>query len=90
MGNFARWVIQQARLHPFLSLVFGFWAFGYTFMVPSIFGGRLILSIAHLLGDTPQDFFIAFGFLFLSVFLFALVVPFALWTLICWALEEKE
>ncbi|MBI5198127.1 MAG: hypothetical protein HZA19_05900 [Nitrospirae bacterium] len=89
MERFFTWVLKQAKTHPYITVVFAFWAFGYTFMVPAIFGGKLILTVAHLLGDTPQAIFWGFGFLFLSVFLFALVVPFGLWLLICWALEES-
>jgi hypothetical protein len=90
MKRFLTWSARQARVHPYVSLVFGFWAFGYTFMVPSIFGGKLILTVAHLLGDTPQAIFLGFAFLFLNVFLFSLVVPFGIWLLICWAMQEKE
>ena len=90
MMRFLRWVAQQAQRHPYMTLLFGFWAFGYTFMVPTLFGGRMILFVAHLLGDTPQAWFLGFGFLFLNVFLFAFVVPFLLWVLLCWALQEPE
>jgi hypothetical protein len=89
MVRFWLWALGQTKAHPFLTMVFIVWAFGYTFMVPTVFGGKLISTLAHLLGNIPQDLFLAFGFLFLSVFLFALLVPFGIWILICWALEEK-
>lgn len=90
MVRILQWVARQAQKHPYITLLFGFWAFGYTFMVPTLFGGRMILFIAHLLGDTPKAWFLGFGFLFLNVFVFAFLVPFALWALLCWALQEPE
>lgn len=80
----------NAREHPYISALFGFWAFGYTMMVPQILGSRFMPYISEKMGGAPEMLFVAFGALLINVLLFAFIVPFCLWLLVCWALGKEE
>ena len=81
---------ELVKRHPLLTTVFGFWGFGYTFMVPNLLGGRFLQAFFHAVGSEPGKVFLGFGALFFMVFLFAGVVPFALWYFVCQALESAD
>jgi hypothetical protein len=81
---------DNAREHPYLTVLFGFWAFGYTMMVPQILGSGYLPFVTAQLGGRPEAMFVAFGILLANVVVFALGVPFGLWMLVCWALRREE
>lgn len=81
---------DNVRDHPYLTVLFGFWAFGYTMMVPQILGSQFLPFVSGELGGRPEAMFVAFGLLLLNVLLFAFVVPFVLWMAVCWALRREE
>jgi len=83
-------VLALAKKHPLMTAIFAFWGFGYTFMVPNLLGGHFLYSFFRLVGKTPGDAFLGFSILFGMVFLFAGVVPFFIWYLVCRALESKD
>lgn len=89
-----RRLFAQARVnageHPYLSVLFAFWSFGYTMMVPQILGAGYLPFISGQLGGRPEAMFVAFGVLLVNVLLFALLVPFGLWMLVCWALRRED
>ncbi|MBI5136015.1 MAG: hypothetical protein HZA24_01625 [Nitrospirae bacterium] len=85
-----RQAAANARANPYLAVLFGFWAFGYTMMVPTLLGSRFMAFISERLGGAPETLFVAFGALLLNVFVFAGVVPFVLWMLVCWALHGEK
>ena len=80
----------NAKANPFLTVLFGFWAFGYTMMVPTLLGSRFMAYISEQLGGRPEMLFVAFGALMINVILFAIIVPFVLWMLVCWALRSEK
>lgn len=90
MGQEKRSLTELVKRHPLLTTVFGFWGFGYTFMVPNLLGGRFLQAFFHAVGSNPGKVFLGFGALFFMVFLFAGVVPFALWYFVCQALESAD
>jgi hypothetical protein len=77
-----------AKRHPFLTAIFAFWGFGYTFMVPNLLGGHFLYSFFRIVGKSPGDAFLGFSILFGMVALFAGGVPFMIWYLVCRALES--
>lgn len=83
-------VARNARENPYLTVLFGFWAFGYTMMVPTLLGSHFMAFISERLGGAPETLFVAFGLLLLNVAVFAFAVPFALWMLVCWALRQTD
>ncbi|MHB8421590.1 MAG: hypothetical protein ACYC9S_02165 [Leptospirales bacterium] len=83
-------VLSLAKRHPLLTSVFAFWGFGYTFMVPNLLGGRFLFAFFKVVGKSPGDAFLGFSLLFGMVILFAGVVPFLIWYLVCRALESGE
>ncbi len=83
-------LLGLAKRHPLLTSVFGFWGFGYTFMVPNFLGGRFLSAFFHAVGSNPSKVFLGFGALFFMVFLFAGIVPFGLWYFVCKALESGD
>lgn len=83
-------LLDLAKRHPLLTSVFGFWGFGYTFMVPNFLGGHFLSAFFHAVGTNPSRVFLGFGALFFMVFLFAGIVPFGLWYFVCRALESGE
>ncbi len=91
-GSWLRRLMQQvglnARAHPYLSVLFSFWSFGYTMMVPTLLGSRFMPYISEQLGGHPEMMFVAFGVLVIDVALFAVLVPFVLWMLVCWAMRQ--
>ncbi|MFQ5507896.1 MAG: hypothetical protein ACE5FN_01020 [Leptospirillia bacterium] len=89
-GKLFRTVVRNARDNPYLTVMFGFWAFGYTMMVPTLLGSHFMSFISDYLGGAPETLFVAFGVLLISVVLFAFLVPFILWMLVCWALRREE
>ncbi|MDH5525970.1 MAG: hypothetical protein OEY97_01515 [Nitrospirota bacterium] len=86
----ARQALANAREHPYLTALFGFWSFGYTIMVPQVLGGRYLPFLSEQMGGRPETLFVAFGLLMVNVVVFAFVVPFGLWMLVCWALGRDE
>jgi hypothetical protein len=90
IGRLLRQARANAREHPYMTVLFCFWAFGYTMMVPQILGGSYLPFVSDQLGGRPEAMFAAFGLLLLNVILFALAVPFALWMLVCWALRRED
>lgn len=90
MAQEKRSLIELVKRHPLLTTVFGFWGFGYTFMVPNFLGGRFLQAFFHAVGSEPGKVFLGFGALFFMVFLFAGVVPFFLWYFVCQALESAD
>lgn len=89
-GRLLATVARNARENPYLTALFGFWAFGYTMMVPTLLGSRFMAFISEQLGGAPETMFVAFGVLLLNVLLFAFAVPFVLWMLVCWALRREN
>jgi hypothetical protein len=83
-------ILELAKKHPLMTAIFAFWGFGYTFMVPNLLGGHFLYSFFRLVGKTPGDAFLGFTILFGMVFLFAGIVPFLIWYLVCRALESKD
>lgn len=83
-------VAGNVRENPYMSALFGFWTFGYTMMVPQILGSRFMPYISERMGGAPEAMFVAFGLLLVNVMLFAFIVPFGLWMLVCWALRKEE
>ncbi|MGC8499765.1 MAG: hypothetical protein ACP5OS_01135 [Leptospirillia bacterium] len=83
-------LFELVKRHPLLTSIFGFWGFGYTFMVPNFLGGRFLEAFFHAVGRDPGKVFLGFGALFFMVFLFAGIVPFALWYFVCKALESGD
>ncbi len=83
-------IIALAKRHPLLTSLFAFWGFGYTFMVPNLLGGRFLFAFFRIVGKSPGDAFMGFSLLFAMVFLFAGIVPFLIWYLVCRALESGE
>lgn len=79
-----------AKRHPFLTAIFSFWGFGYTFMVPNLLGGHFLFSFFKLVGKSPMDAFMGFSLLFGMVGIFAFLVPFSIWYLVCRALESTD
>jgi hypothetical protein len=90
LGRLLRQARANAREHPYMTVLFAFWAFGYTMMVPQILGSSYLPFISAQLGGRPETMFVAFGVLLVNVALFALAVPFTLWMLICWALRKDD
>jgi len=80
----------NARANPYLAVLFGFWSFGYTMMVPTLLGSHFMAFISEKLGGAPETLFVAFGVLMINVILFAGVVPFVLWMLVCWAQRSEK
>jgi hypothetical protein len=85
-----RQALSNAREHPYLSSLFGFWSFGYTIMVPQVLGTRYLPFLSEQMGGRPETLFAAFGLLMVNVVVFAFVVPFGLWMLVCWALGRDD
>jgi len=83
-------VKANARANPYMTVLFGFWAFGYTMMVPTLLGSRFLPYISERLGGAPETLFVAFAALMLNVIIFAAVVPFVLWMLVCWAMRDEK
>jgi hypothetical protein len=83
-------VARNARDNPYVTVLFGFWAFGYMMMVPTLLGGRFMTFISERLGGAPETLFVAFAALLVNVVVFAFAVPFALWMLVCWALRRED
>jgi len=83
-------MVANARQNPYLTVLFGFWAFGYTIMVPTLLGSRFMPFISERMGGAPETLFVAFGVLMIDVVVFALVVPFVLWMLVCWAMDPDR
>jgi hypothetical protein len=83
-------IIELAKKHPVLTAIFAFWGFGYTFMVPNLLGGHFLYSFFRIVGKSPGDAFLGFTILFGMVILFAGVVPFLIWYLVCRALESTD
>jgi len=90
LGRVLRQARVNAREHPYLTVLFGFWAFGYTMMVPQILGSAFLPFVSEQLGGRPEAMFLAFGALLVDVIVFALAVPFTLWMLICWAIRKDD
>jgi len=90
LGRLARSARRNARAHPYLTVLFVFWGFGYTMMVPTLLGSQYLPFISERLGGAPETLFLAFGVLVINVLLFAVVVPFVLWMLVCWALGMED
>jgi len=86
----ARTVARNARENPYVTVLFGFWAFGYMMMVPTLLGGRFMTFLSERLGGAPETLFVAFGGLMVNVLVFAFLVPFVLWMLVCWALRRDD
>lgn len=89
-GRLGRAVVRNAKDNPYVTVLFSFWAFGYMMMVPTLLGGHFMTYISERLGGTPETLFIAFGGLMVNVLLFAFLVPFLLWMLVCWALRRDD
>jgi len=85
-----RRVAANARAHPYLTVMFGFWSFGYTMMVPTLLGSHFMAFFSEQFGGRPEALFLAFGLLLVNVILFAFVVPFVLWMMVCWALGQGD
>jgi hypothetical protein len=83
-------VKANARANPYMTVLFGFWAFGYTIMVPTLLGSRFLPYISERLGGAPETLFVAFAALMVNVVIFAVVVPFVLWMLVCWAMRDEK
>jgi len=81
---------KNARANPYMTVLFGFWGFGYTMMVPTLLGSGFMSFISESLGGAPETLFVAFGVLMINVILFAVVVPFVLWMLVCWAIRGEK
>lgn len=90
VGRMLRQARENARAHPYLTVLFAFWAFGYTMMVPQILGSGYLPFVSEQMGGRPEAMFVAFAMLLVNVALFALAVPFGLWMLICWALRRDD
>jgi len=90
LGRLLKRARENAREHPYLTVLFGFWSFGYTIMVPQILGSSFLPFVSGQLGGRPEAMFAAFGLLLVNVLVFAIVVPFGLWMLVCWALRREE
>jgi hypothetical protein len=90
LGRLFRRAGQNAREHPYMTVLFCFWAFGYTMMVPQILGSSFLPFVSGEFGRRPEAMFAAFGVLLINVLLFAFGVPFGLWMLVCWALRREE
>jgi Na+/phosphate symporter len=90
LGRLLRQAKANAREHPYMTVLFAFWAFGYTIMVPQILGSNYLPFVSEQMGGRPEAMFVAFAMLMVNVVLFALAVPFALWMLICWALRKED
>ncbi len=93
-GSWFRRVMRSAKANakanPYLSVLFGFWAFGYTMMVPTLLGSHFMAYISEQLGGKAEMLFVAFAALMINVVLFAVIVPFVLWMLVCWALRNDK
>ncbi len=83
-------MVANARNHPYLTALFGFWCFGYTMMVPQLLGAGYLPYLSERMGGAPETLIVAFGGLLLMVVLFAFVVPWGLWMLVCGALTPPE
>jgi hypothetical protein len=90
LARLAHAVARNARENPYVSVLFGIWAFGYMMMVPTLLGSRFIPLISERLGGAPETLFVAFAGLMLNVLVFAFLVPFLLWMLVCWALRRED
>jgi len=90
VARLASTVARNARENPYVTVLFGIWAFGYMMMVPTLLGGHFMTLISERLGGAPETLFVAFGGLMLNVLVFAFGVPFLLWMLVCWALRRDD